>query len=170
MPTAGAFINLERAAETGTEDTRASDADRERTIALLTEHWLAGRLTVEELEARSEEVWGGRMVTDLWHAVRQLPVARPAVAATAPADTSEVTALVLGLIGACAFLMSFGLLFLVSLPLSASAWICGRGARRQADVAGAPRGMAMAGETLGIVGTIVGLLALAGCAALVAVA
>lgn len=170
MPTAGAFINFERAAEVA--DTRASDADRERTIALLTEHWLAGRLTLDELEARSEEVWRGRLVAHLWYAVRQLPVARtgPAVAVTAPSNTSEVTGLVLGVIGACVLLMSFGLLSLVSLPLSASAWVCGRGARRQADVAGAPRGMAMAGETLGVVGTIIGLLTLAGCAALVAAA
>lgn len=169
-PTAGASITLERTAEI--EATRASDADRERTIALLTEHWLAGRLTLAELEARSEEVWRGRLVADLWHAMRQLPVARtgPAGAATAPSNPSEVVGLVLGLVGACVLLMSFGLLFLVSLPLSASAWVCGRGARRQADVAGAPRGTALAGETLGVVGTILGLLAVAGCAAIVTVA
>ncbi len=169
-PTAGASVTLERTAEI--EVTRASDADRERTIALLTEHWLAGRLTLDELEARSEEVWRAQVATDLWHAVRQLPVRRPgpAVAVAAPSNPSEVVGLVLGLVGACLLLMSFGLLFLVSLPLSASAWGCGRRARRQADVAGAPRGTALAGETLGVVGTILGLLALAGCAAIVTAA
>lgn len=167
-PTAGASSNLGRTAEI--EASRASDADRERTIALLTEHWLAGRLTLDELEARSEEVWQAQVATDLWHALRQLPVARPGPAvAVTPSHPSEV-ALVLGIVGACVLLMTFGLLFFVSLPLSASAWVCGRRARRRADIAGAPHGTALAGEMLGVVGTILGVLALAGCAAIVGVA
>jgi hypothetical protein len=53
--------------------------------------------------------------------------------------------------------------FMLSLPLSVTAWVCGRQARHKAVLVGAPRGMAVAGETLGIVG----FLAFAGCAAFI---
>ena len=32
---------------------RASDADRDRTVEVLREHWMAGRLTLPEFEARA---------------------------------------------------------------------------------------------------------------------
>lgn len=146
----------------------ASDADRERAVALLSEHWLDGRLTLPELEARSEEAWRARFVSDLWRAVRELPVPVPVAPAPlpTPSDSSAVLSLVLGVLGTCLPVLTFGLLFVVSLPLSATAWVCGRRSRRQAALAGAPTGMAMAGETLGGVGVVLGLMALGGCAAL----
>ena len=52
-------------------------------------------------------------------------------------------------------IMSFGLLFLISLPLSVSAWGLGRDARRSGTSA---PGVARAGEVLGIVGTLLASL------------
>jgi hypothetical protein len=75
-----------------------------------------------------------------------------------------VVSLVLGILSICLLCLSFGLLFVLTLPLSVTAWALGRGARRS----GAPgnRGTARAGEVLGIVGTALSALLLAGCAAL----
>lgn len=44
---------------------RASDADRERVVALLREHAAAGRLDVDELDQRTEEAYGARTVEAL---------------------------------------------------------------------------------------------------------
>lgn len=148
--------------------TRASDADRDRTVALLREHWQAGRLTLAELEARSEQAWGARLVAELWDAVRELPVPIPSVPAPAirPAGGSGVVPFVLGVVGTCLLLLSFGMLFLISLPLTTGAWVSGRRARRR--LPDGRRGLALAGETLGIVATVLGCLALASCGAMVA--
>jgi hypothetical protein len=75
-----------------------------------------------------------------------------------------VASLVLGILALCLLVVSFGLLFLVTLPLSVTAWALGRQARRS----GAPgsRGAAAAGEALGVAGTLIGVLLFAGCAAL----
>jgi hypothetical protein len=43
-------------------DRRASDAERERTVAQLREHALAGRLTADELDARSADAYGAARV------------------------------------------------------------------------------------------------------------
>jgi len=40
---------------TTAEAIRASDADRERALDLLRDHWLAGRLTLDEYEERCDE-------------------------------------------------------------------------------------------------------------------
>jgi Domain of unknown function (DUF1707) len=149
---------------------RASDADRERTVAILREHWQAGRLTLAEFEARCEEAWGARMVSGLWQAVRELPVpmpvAPPARAEASPRAGAAVGSFVLGVVGACALLMSFGVFALLSVPLSAVAWGLGRSARRGGATAG-HRGLAIAGEVLGASGTILGGLAVAFWALLV---
>jgi hypothetical protein len=146
------------------QPVRASDDDRERTVAILREHWQAGRLTLSEFEARCEEAWGARMVSGLWQAVRELPVPAPAGpparAAASPHTGAAVSSFVLGVLGACVLLMSFGLFSVLSTPLSAVAWMLGRRARRGGATAG-HRGLAVAGEVLGSVGTILGGLALA---------
>jgi len=59
----------------------ASDADRERTAALLRHHSLAGRLTYEEFEVRLAETYAARTIGQLWHALRDLPVERAVVPA-----------------------------------------------------------------------------------------
>jgi len=159
----------------GPSDTRASDADRERTVAILRAHWAAGRLSVEEFEERCSEAWQAQFVGDLWHAMRELPVparVRPVPLASSAggpntAGAPGTLALTVGIVGTTLLVVSLGFLFMLSLPLSVTAWVCGRQARHKAVLIGAPRGMAVAGETLGIVGTILGFLAFAGCAAFI---
>src|SRR5262249_1848302 len=57
--------------------TRASDADRERAVASLREHFVRGRLTVEELSARCELALRARSVADLRRALVELPPLQP---------------------------------------------------------------------------------------------
>jgi hypothetical protein len=136
-------------------------------VAILRAHWAAGRLSVEEFEARCSEAWQAHFVRDLWHAMRELPVAARVRPVPHASSTPGTLALTLGIVGTTLLVVSFGLLFMLSLPLSVTAWVCGRQARHKAVLIGAPRGMAVAGETLGIGGTILGFLAFAGCAALI---
>src|SRR5687767_7102226 len=90
---------------------RASDADRDKALGLLRDHWLAGRLTLDEYEARCGEAAGGRFLADLERALRELPyplpehalAAPPPAAAPVPAvgpdlQTGAVLALVLGVL------------------------------------------------------------------------
>ena len=143
-------------------DILASDAERERTVELLREHHLAGRLTDAELEARTAEAWHARRVSALWHAVRELPLPHPP---PRPEDqgATGTAAVVLGGIAACLLLLTFGFLSIVALPLAACAWTLGRRARRS----GTGGRAAQTGEILGIVCTAVSVLALAGCAAII---
>ncbi len=52
---------------------RAGDAERERAAARLREHFVRGRLTVEELEERVELALRARSTADLRRALRGLP-------------------------------------------------------------------------------------------------
>ncbi len=64
-------------------DLRASDADREQTVAVLREHALAGRLTVDELDERCEAAYGATTLRELARLQADLPavpVPRPAAA------------------------------------------------------------------------------------------
>jgi hypothetical protein len=143
-----------------------SDREREYTVGLLRGHLLSGRLTTEEFEERVEEAWRARFAADLWRALRDLPVdASPAPARPAAKSHLATVSLVLGILGISFLILSFGLLFALTLPLSATAWALGREARRSGAVNG--RGAAAAGETLGVIGTVLSLLLFAGCAALV---
>jgi Domain of unknown function (DUF1707) len=146
-----------------------SDREREYTVGLLRGHWLSGRLTADEFEQRVEEAWRARFAADLWQALRALPVpaSPPAATFARPAKSRSGTAsLVLGIVALCMFFFSFGLLFFVTLPLSITAWALGREARRSRAAAGAGRGAVAAGEALGIAGTLLSLLPIAGIAAL----
>ena len=149
---------------------RVSDEERERTVALLREHWSVGRLTLTELEARAAEAYRAERVAELWHAVRELPVPVAAASASGRAGGAAVASLVLGVMGVCLFLFSFGLLFVLSTPLSAGAWVSGRRARRHGGGADLGRSLALAGEILGAVGAIGGCLAVTGCAVIIAAA
>lgn len=147
---------------------RASDADRERTVALLHDHCMAGRLTLQELEARCDEAWRAQFIDGLWGAVRELPVPMPQAGPVRQDGAGAASAsLALGVVGTCVLVFSFGLLFVLSLPATVGAWIAGRSARRHASASGPYRGLALAGEILGVVGTILGCLALTGCALIV---
>jgi hypothetical protein len=55
------------------EQMRASDADRERTAALLREHHAVGRLTAEEFETRIEGVFAALTHGDLDALLADLP-------------------------------------------------------------------------------------------------
>jgi Domain of unknown function (DUF1707) len=136
-----------------------SDREREYTVGLLRGHWLSGRLTAEEFEQRVAEAWRARFASDLWHALRSLPVEGPGPAPPAK-NASAVVSLVLGILALCLLFVSFGLLFLITLPLSVTGWALGREARRS----GAPNGRA--GEVLGIVGTLLSAMPFLGIAAL----
>ena len=156
---------------------RASDADREQALDLLRVHWLAGRLTLQEYEQRCEEAAGGRFLHDLRGALRELPYPPPeqapaAVAAAAPEPRQDepqsgaALALVLGGLSLLGVVISFGMLFILTLPASTWAWSLGRRTRR--STAGTTRTIAAVGETLGAVATVLGCLALAACATFVA--
>ena len=140
-----------------------SDQEREYTVNLLRGHWLTGRLTADEFEQRVAEAWRARSAQDLWQALRWLPVDAPP-AVQRRSSGSAIAALVLGVLGMCMLVLSFGLLSPFALPCSLGAWIVGRGARRS-PVTGA-RGAAVAGEVFGILGTVWSVLMMAGCAAL----
>lgn len=142
-----------------------SDKEREYTVGVLRRHWLTGRLTAEEFEQRVGEAWHARSVGDLWQALRWLPIeAAPPVRRLSSA--SAVWSLVLGLMGLIVLAGSFGLLFVLSMPLSVTAWALGRDARRS-GTSSAP-GVAVTGEVLGVTGTLLAVIWLAGCAALLA--
>ncbi|MGH2745469.1 MAG: DUF1707 SHOCT-like domain-containing protein [Thermoleophilaceae bacterium] len=145
-----------------------SDREREYTVGLLRGHWLAGRLTAEEFEERVADAWRARFAAELWQALRALPVEAPPVppapAAPPARNGSATVSLVLGILAVSLLFLSFGLLFLLTLPLSVTAWALGREARRSGAQNG--RGAAVAGEALGIAGTLLSLLIFAGCAAL----
>jgi hypothetical protein len=59
-------------------ELRASDSDRERTVARLRDHHAEGRLSLEELEERVERAYAARSVGDLRALTRDLPVSRSA--------------------------------------------------------------------------------------------
>jgi hypothetical protein len=52
---------------------RASDADRDRTAALLREHHAAGRLTAEEFNERLEKVYAAKTLGELDELLADLP-------------------------------------------------------------------------------------------------
>jgi hypothetical protein len=137
-----------------------SDQDREYTAQLLRGHWLTGRLTAEEFEQRLGEAWAARYSDDLWRALRWLPVDVPPVRKR----ESGAAALILSGLGFFTMFFTLGLAFALALPLFVAGWLAGREARR--SVPGRAPGAAIAGELIGVVGTVVCLLYVAGCAAI----
>ena len=65
---------------------RVSDADRDRAIAELSEHFQAGRLTTEELEDRTGRALQARTAGELAEPFTDLPRQPPAVTGTAAAQ------------------------------------------------------------------------------------
>ena len=142
-----------------------SDREREYTVGVLRGHWLSGRLTADEFEQRVGEAWRARFATDLWRALRALPVETPPFAQAPPKPRSGTVPLVLAVTALCLLFFTFGLLFFVSLPLAVTAWALGREARRSAPPG--RRGRASAGEALGIAGTLLSLMPLVAVAGLI---
>jgi hypothetical protein len=58
-------------------EVRASDAEREEALVTLREHCAAGRLTLDELASRVDEVHAARTRADLEGVLRELPVTLP---------------------------------------------------------------------------------------------
>ena len=56
---------------------RASDADRDRTAALLQEHHAAGRLTAAEFQERLDATYAARTLGDLDELMADLPAIDP---------------------------------------------------------------------------------------------
>jgi hypothetical protein len=84
-----------------------------------------------------------------------------------PPNDRAVLALILGIGGLLAFFGArLGLLFLFNLPLAIAAWIVGVDARRRIARGETPEGAsaAQAGMVLGVVGTLLGVLAIVGWA------
>jgi ABC-type multidrug transport system fused ATPase/permease subunit len=142
-----------------------SDREREATVGLLRKHWLSGRLTSEEFEQRVDEALRARLAEDLWRALRFLPLERARLPARPAGGGTAVASLVIGLLALFLLMISFGLFFLLTLPLAVTAWALGREARRSGNPS--RRDMARAGEILGIVATALSGLMLAGCAAII---
>jgi Domain of unknown function (DUF1707) len=59
---------------------RVSDADRERTVVLLRDHLLAGRLTLDEFSERVERAYGARLGQELVRLCEDLPDIPPEAA------------------------------------------------------------------------------------------
>lgn len=125
-------------------------------MGLLRGHWLSGRLTSEEFEQRVGEAWRARFATDLWQALRALPVESPPVWQAPPRSRSGTPSLVLGIAAICLLFLSLGLLFFLTLPLGITAWALGREARRSSPPG--LRGTAVAGEALGIAVTLLSVM------------
>jgi hypothetical protein len=138
---------------------RASDAEREESLRQLRGHWIAGRLELDEYEERCGEAARARYLADLTAVVRELPAAPavPVVVVRPPTSGQGqgVAALVLGILGLVLFVISFGSFFFISLPLSVTACALGVWTGRRARGGTAP--MAIAGQVLGIVGTVMAL-------------
>ena len=64
-------------------DLRVSDADRDRAIAELSEHFQAGRLTADEFEERTGRALAA-LFTDLPRQQRTVPAASPVPAGAGP--------------------------------------------------------------------------------------
>jgi hypothetical protein len=145
-----------------------SDSEREYTVGLLRKHLLTGRLTTEEFEQRVDEAWRARFASDLWQALRWLPAEAPARARTAGRSGagSAAASVVLSLLGLALLCFTLGLASPVALPLSVTGWSLGREARRKG--AESVRAAAITGEVIGVIGTVMAAVLMAGCAALVA--
>ncbi|MGH3419869.1 MAG: DUF1707 SHOCT-like domain-containing protein [Streptosporangiaceae bacterium] len=71
---------------------RVSDADRDRAIAELSEHYQAGRLTTEELEDRTGRALQARTSADLGALFTDLPRRQAPVTSAAPPPTGPAPA------------------------------------------------------------------------------
>ena len=68
------------------------DGEREKTIALLSQHFAQDNLSLEELEKRMEAVYQAKSVPALRELTRDLLVDAPLPSALAPVDAKAVSA------------------------------------------------------------------------------
>ena len=71
-------------------EARIGDAERNRAVEELGEHYALGRLNREEFDERSERVWGARFGSDLAPLFVDLPsLSAPAAAVVSPAPAGR---------------------------------------------------------------------------------
>lgn len=75
---------------TNRNDLRASDAERDSTAAALREHFVQGRLTLEELLGRLDTALTARMRSQLDSVLSDLPSRKDRAAAPASPEPSEM--------------------------------------------------------------------------------
>ena len=84
---------------------RASDADRDRVLAELSEHFQAGRLTTDEMQERTGQALAAKTVgelNDLMHDLPSLHPAAPPAPAAQPASPARHVPVAAGVIAALA--------------------------------------------------------------------
>jgi hypothetical protein len=83
-----------------------------------------------------------------------------------PAKTNglALTAVILGVLGLALLVLTLGLGFIIALPCSIAAWLCGAQARARINLGEATtgRGQATAGYLLGVAGVVIGVAAAVG--------
>jgi Domain of unknown function (DUF1707)/Domain of unknown function (DUF4190) len=136
---------------------RASTVDRDRAIELITRAYTEGRLDKDEHDDRVERAMTATTFADLDSVVVDLPGGRPPAPAPLPrTNPLAVTSLVCGVAQ-----IMFGPF--ATIP----AIVCGHIGRSQIRRSGeGGAGIALAGLVLGWTGLVLGLLAIAGIAAL----
>jgi Domain of unknown function (DUF4190)/Domain of unknown function (DUF1707) len=137
---------------------RASTVDRDRAVELITRAYTEGRLDKDEHDARVERAMIATTFADLDSVVADLPGGRPpALVLPAKTNALAITSLVCGIAQ-----IMFGPL--ATIP----AIVCGHIGRSQIRRTGeSGASMALAGLVLGWVGLVLGVLLIAGLAALV---
>jgi hypothetical protein len=88
---AGPLRTAEEDADDSNTETRAPDADRDRTVAALREHLTAGRLTLEEFDERMDKAYAAKTLGELDRLMADLPQAGPGQLPGAPADRSAAS-------------------------------------------------------------------------------
>ncbi|MGI9185227.1 MAG: DUF1707 SHOCT-like domain-containing protein [Solirubrobacteraceae bacterium] len=73
------------------DEIRASDQDREQLVSELHEHSVAGRLSTEDLEERSQAAYSARTLGELDTLRRDLPTTQRATVMSASARRSQLT-------------------------------------------------------------------------------
>jgi len=143
----------------GRGQMRAADADRDRAVSFLSTAYTEGRLSKDEYDTRLESALSARTYADLDQVVTDLPGARiPPVRHVTRTNGLAVASLACGL-------AQFVFGPLPTIP----AIVFGHVARHQIKRTGEQgAGMALAGLLLGWAAVILGIIAIAGLAAVVA--
>lgn len=88
-----------------TVEMRASDADRERTVAALQRHTEAGRLSLDEFTERVDAACAARTLTELARVTHDLPVEPEPAAVPVPVGGTRNELLLVFLVAAVTLLL-----------------------------------------------------------------
>jgi hypothetical protein len=87
-------------------DVRASDEDRERTLAALRDHTAAGRLSLDEFSERAATVYAARTLGELAGTTADLPAAKQLTDARNLAISFLVAIVVVAVLGSLYWLLT----------------------------------------------------------------